>query len=279
MSQGPGYVPLSDHSNKGQAKTDIWDCEGAYCDHSALFRHRGGAAGGTLWSRTESLWTRQTEGVLSGSVFPATCIICWLLLRAFVFSNLQVFLKDNASLMKDSNVTMEIPIHTTIAFSITELEIRQDGCFGENFKTSVYFRQELFAPFDGLYRPQSCAWCQTLREGLKWTAPLRQKRWVSREQQITTSDKVKCCLVLSCPDVCSRGSDSHNVTHLLMYFSLLVELEVLGKHFNSLSALPISTRSSLLQQLTKVLEERGAVSTLQSVVRGAKRSHMCWWQQ
>lgn len=181
--------------------------------------------------------------------------------------------------MKDSDVTMEIPIHTTIAFAITELEIRHDGCFGENFKISVCFWQELFAPFDGLYRPQSCAWCQTLREGLKWTAPLRQKRWVSREQQITTSDKVKCCLVLSCPDVCSRGSDSHNVTHLLMYFSLLVELDVLSKHFNSLSALPINTRSSLLQQLTKVLEERGAVSTLQSVVRGAKRLHMCWWQQ
>lgn len=41
--------------------------------------------------------------------------------------------------MKDSNVTMEIPVHTTIAFGITELEIKHDGCFGENFKISVYF--------------------------------------------------------------------------------------------------------------------------------------------
>lgn len=27
---------------------------------------------------------------------------------------------------------MEIPVHTTIAFALTELEIRQDGHFGES---------------------------------------------------------------------------------------------------------------------------------------------------
>lgn len=68
LSQAPGYVPLSDPSDKGQAKTDLWDCEGAYSDHSALFRHRGGAAGGAVWRRPEPLWTRQTEGVLSEAV-------------------------------------------------------------------------------------------------------------------------------------------------------------------------------------------------------------------
>lgn len=44
---------------------------------------------------------------------------------------LQVSLKENGSLSKDSNVTMEIPTHTTIAYALIELEIKHDGCFGE----------------------------------------------------------------------------------------------------------------------------------------------------
>lgn len=39
---------------------------------------------------------------------------------------------------------MEIPVHTTIAFALTELEIRHDGHFGESYKISVLFQQELF---------------------------------------------------------------------------------------------------------------------------------------
>ncbi|KAM9309413.1 gasdermin-E-like [Pholidichthys leucotaenia] len=41
----------------------------------------------------------------------------------------KVTLKENASLSKDSNVTMEIPTHTTIAYGLIELEIKQDGRF------------------------------------------------------------------------------------------------------------------------------------------------------
>ncbi|XP_068616355.1 gasdermin Eb [Brachionichthys hirsutus] len=36
-------------------------------------------------------------------------------------------LKENGSLNKDSNVTMEIPIHTTLAYALIELEIKKDG--------------------------------------------------------------------------------------------------------------------------------------------------------
>ncbi|XP_029958404.1 gasdermin Eb [Salarias fasciatus] len=38
-------------------------------------------------------------------------------------------LKENASLSKDSNVSMEIPPKTTIAYAVIELEIRHDGHF------------------------------------------------------------------------------------------------------------------------------------------------------
>lgn len=45
--------------------------------------------------------------------------------------SLQVSLKQNGSLSKDSNVTMEIPVHTTIAYALIELEIKHDGHYGE----------------------------------------------------------------------------------------------------------------------------------------------------
>lgn len=54
-------------------------------------------------------------------------------------------------------------------------------------------------------------------------------------------------------------------------FFHLAELELLDKHFQLLSALPVTTRSSLLQQITKVMEDRGAVGSLQSVVSGTER--------
>lgn len=49
-----------------------------------------------------------------------------------VITNLQVLLKENGSLSKDSNVTMEIPVHTTVAYALIELEIKHNGHFGEN---------------------------------------------------------------------------------------------------------------------------------------------------
>lgn len=55
---------------------------------------------------------------------------------------------DNASLMKENNVIMEIPVHTTIAFAVTELEIRHDGHFGESCKIRVFHfsKNSLFTP-------------------------------------------------------------------------------------------------------------------------------------
>lgn len=44
---------------------------------------------------------------------------------------LQFSLKENSSLGKDSNVTLEIPVGTTLAYVLTELEIQHDGHFGE----------------------------------------------------------------------------------------------------------------------------------------------------
>lgn len=77
------------------------------------------------------------------------------------------------------------------------------------------------------------------------------------------------------PAVCPRGSHSHNVTYSLICFPLWVEMAMLSKHFHLLSALPLSTRSSLLQQLSEVLEEPGAVSSLHRAVSGAESSRPC----
>ncbi|MEQ2252726.1 hypothetical protein ILYODFUR_024737 [Ilyodon furcidens] len=41
----------------------------------------------------------------------------------------KVALKENGSLTIGSNITMEIPTHTTLAYSLIELEIKQDGHF------------------------------------------------------------------------------------------------------------------------------------------------------
>lgn len=53
---------------------------------------------------------------------------------------LQVSLKENGSLSNDSNVTMEIPVHTAIAYALIELEIKHDGHYGE--KSSAQFLQK-----------------------------------------------------------------------------------------------------------------------------------------
>lgn len=52
----------------------------------------------------------------------------------------QVSLKDNTNLTKDSNVTIEIPISTTLAYGVSELVIHQDGRFGEWFFLIYIFK-------------------------------------------------------------------------------------------------------------------------------------------
>lgn len=52
---------------------------------------------------------------------------------------------------------MEIPVQTTIAFAVTELDIRHDGHFGENFEISGLSEHEPLVAFDARRRPQSCA--------------------------------------------------------------------------------------------------------------------------
>lgn len=48
-----------------------------------------------------------------------------------MFLFLQFLLKENASLGNDSDITMEIPTNTPIAYSLVELKIKHDGQYGE----------------------------------------------------------------------------------------------------------------------------------------------------
>nr|XP_046255578.1 gasdermin Eb [Scatophagus argus]XP_046255579.1 gasdermin Eb [Scatophagus argus] len=127
--------------------------------------------------------------------------------------NPKVSLKENGSLSKDSNVTMEIPIHTTIAYSLIELEIKHNG------------RYELCLMSDttGGFEVDGPAW-----KGMF--------------------------------GVSEAPADASENSHLRQV------LDQLRDHFHLLSALPVTTRSSLLQQITKIMEDRGAVASLQSVL-------------
>lgn len=117
--------------------------------------------------------------------------------------NPKVSLKENGRLSKDSNVTMEIPIHATIAYSLLELEIKHDGRY------ELCLMSDTSGGFEVDGRDPACA--------------------------------------------------SENCR-------LREELEQLSDHFQHLSALPVTTRSSLLQQITKVMEDRGSISSLQNVL-------------
>uniref|UniRef100_A0A3Q3LXN7 Gasdermin Eb n=1 Tax=Mastacembelus armatus TaxID=205130 RepID=A0A3Q3LXN7_9TELE len=135
----------------------------------------------------------------------------------------KVSLKENGSLSKDSNVTMEIPTHTTIAYALIELEIKHDG------------RYELCLMSDttGGFEVDSC------------TAK-------------------RLCAVSGAPVPISGNSCLQNGKLLFsphLFFLLL------------LSSLPVTTRSSLLQQVTKVMQDPAAVSTLQDVVGGTDGSY------
>ncbi|XP_051262766.1 gasdermin Eb [Dicentrarchus labrax] len=127
--------------------------------------------------------------------------------------NSKVSLKENGSLSKDSNVTMEIPIHTTIAYTLIELEIKHDG------------------------RYEMCLMSYT-SGGFEVDGPAWKRLFGASGAPVDASD------------------NSH----------LRQQLEELSEHFQLLSALPVSTRSSLLQQITKVMEDREAVSSLQNVL-------------
>ena len=67
-------------------------------------------------------------------------------------------------------------------------------------------------------------------------------------------------------------NDQVSILFLFGGFFLWAELDRLSDHFQLLSALPATTRSSLLQHITKVMEDREAMGSLQSVVSGAERS-------
>ncbi|KAM4581238.1 gasdermin Eb isoform 1-T2 [Odontesthes bonariensis] len=115
-------------------------------------------------------------------------------------------LKENGSLSKDSNITMEIPTHATIAYGLIELEVKQDGRF-------------------------------------------------------------ELCLMLD-----THGGfevDGHakkGVVHTSESDFLQQELARLKDHFQLLSSLPASTKSSLLQHITDLMEHPAAVSALQNVL-------------
>lgn len=126
-----------------------------------------------------------------------------------IIANQRVSLKENGSLSKDSNVTMEIPIHTTLAYALLELEIKHDGRYELCLMSDTTGRFEVDGPS---------------KRGLLG--------------------------IVGAPD----SEKSH----------LAQELEQLRDHFQLLSAL--STRSSLLQQITEVMADRGAVSLLQDVL-------------
>lgn len=55
----------------------------------------------------------------------------------------------------------------------------------------------------------------------------------------------------------------------------VAELDPIKKHFQLLASLPATTRSALLQHVTKVMEDQGAVSSLESVVCGNRASCCC----
>ncbi|XP_034729644.1 gasdermin Eb isoform X1 [Etheostoma cragini] len=124
---------------------------------------------------------------------------------------LKISLKENGSLSKDSNITMEIPIHTTIAYGLLELEIKQDGRFELCLMSDTTGGFEV----DGVSKRRPLG---------VFGAPASEKSYLRQE------------------------------------------LEQLSNHFQLLSSLPATTRSFLLQQITKVMEDRVACSSLQNAL-------------
>ncbi|KAM3873366.1 gasdermin Eb [Diretmus argenteus] len=72
-----------------------------------------------------------TEEVQQGGQFGG-------LLTCYGLKRTKVSLKENASLSKDSNVTMEIPPHTTIAYGLMELEVKLSGRYDLCLMSDTY---------------------------------------------------------------------------------------------------------------------------------------------
>ncbi|XP_077454543.1 gasdermin Eb [Stigmatopora argus] len=125
----------------------------------------------------------------------------------------KVSLKDNGSLSKDSNVTMEIPTNTTIAYALIDLEVKHDGHY------------EL---------------CLMSNKGGFEVDSRTQKGLLGVTGAVSNN-----------PDDVSR---------------LAQELKDLSDHFQLLSALPASSKASLLKIVTDVTEDRAALGALQSVL-------------
>ncbi|XP_040899958.1 gasdermin Eb isoform X2 [Toxotes jaculatrix] len=125
--------------------------------------------------------------------------------------NPKVSLKENGSLSTDSNVTVEIPTHTTIAYGLIELEVKHDGSY----------KLCLMSDTMGGFEVDSFA----------------------HKGPVDVS-----------------GALAHKNNHLRQ------DLEQLNDHFQLLSSLPVTTRSSLFQQFTEVMQDQTAVSALQNVL-------------
>ncbi|XP_071003597.1 gasdermin-E-like [Oncorhynchus clarkii lewisi] len=125
----------------------------------------------------------------------------------------QASVKENSSLHKDSNVSLEIPAHTVIAYGIIELEIKLNGHY------------------------ELCLMSDTLG-GFEVDGPVK-KSLVGVSGARDDTPKKSC---------------------------FQRELEKLRGHFQLLSVLPADTRSSLLQLLKTTMEDREAVSVLESVL-------------
>ncbi|XP_032413992.1 gasdermin Eb isoform X2 [Xiphophorus hellerii] len=115
----------------------------------------------------------------------------------------KILLTESGKLSKDSNVTLEIPPHTTMAYGIIELEIKSDGNF------------ELCVMSDGGFEVDG------------------------------HGKKSLLCFSVAKSNVIEQ------------------ELEKLKDNFQQLSTLPASTRSSLLQHITGLMQEPAAVGALQ----------------
>lgn len=121
----------------------------------------------------------------------------------------KVSLKENASLSKDSNVTMEIPPHTTLAYALNELEVKHDG----------HFKLCLMSGINGGFEEVDSR-----------TAPALFSENIHFRQG----------------------------------------LEELKDHFEMLAALTPQTKCSLFQQISSVVDDRPALSSLESAL-----DHMC----
>lgn len=127
----------------------------------------------------------------------------------------KVSLKENTSLGKDSNVTMEIPPHTTLAYALIELEVKHDG----------HFKLCLMSGTNGGFVEVDCH------------CPMH---------------------VSSAP---AQLSENVNFKQAL---------EQLDDSFEALAALPPQTKSSLLQQISHIVDDRPALTSLENAL-----DHMC----